>query len=385
MSSYETYNYNLAFRRREELARDRVRNTTKGFYDRYVEIYEQMVAQGFDKVIPNEINMLRRQLNEVRDLLIANPFEARNISLDIGSTIHSLRSLGRTAIREYEMKHQLQQEQLKRERSVNKSQSLKDYYEMIDIIKDPIVRDFATDDLEKLKNQLLNSTGKTDAQMDEMRKQIKNQVQDIVERATQKADKWKQERMREQEQTAQEAVITSIEENLEKEQLTNKEQAAAILEEISSLRKSLMQGAIEQSTFKEKIVQINNQIEEETIEEDVRKEAVKAVMKSLKAQGFNVGAPQLITTGKGNVVKILAKKVSGKRAECIIDKTGKMSYKFDEYEGMTCLKDIEQFNVDLKEIYGIQLSDKRVLWENPIRISKDAKPIQGDNEMRGGR
>ena len=382
MSRYETYTYEIERRRREELARERVRNTTKGFYDRYVETYEQMVKQGFNKVIPNEMNMLKRQLNEVRDLLISNPFEARDISRDIGSTIHGLGNLGRSAIREYEMKQQLLQEQLRKERTDNKLQSMKCYYEIIDIIKDPIVRDFASGELEKLKNQLLNSRGRTNDQMNELRVQLQNQVEEIVRRATQKADKWKQERMCEQEQVAQEAVVTSIEESLEKEQLTNKEQAALILEEISSLRKSLMQGAIEQGAFKEKIVQISNQIEEETIEEDVRKEAVKAVMKSLKAQGFNVGTPQLITTGKGNVVKILAKKVSGKRAECIIDKSGKMSYKFDEYEGMTCLKDIEQFNIDLREIYGIQLSDKRVLWENPIRISKDTKPIQGENDMR---
>lgn len=32
--------------------------------------------------------------------------------------------------------------------------------------------------------------------------------------------------------------------------------------------------------------------------------------------------------------------------------------KFDNYEGMTCLKDIEKFNVDLEQIYSVKLSDE---------------------------
>jgi len=44
---------------------------------------------------------------------------------------------------------------------------------------------------------------------------------------------------------------------------------------------------------------------------------------------------------------------------------GKMEYKFDNYEGMTCLKDIERFNVDLEKIYSIKLSNERIKWQNP--------------------
>ena len=42
---------------------------------------------------------------------------------------------------------------------------------------------------------------------------------------------------------------------------------------------------------------------------------------------------------------------------------------------MTCLKDIEKFNVDLKNIYSVKLSDERVIWTNPDEIGKDADKL----------
>ena len=63
---------------------------------------------------------------------------------------------------------------------------------------------------------------------------------------------------------------------------------------------------------------------------------------------------------------------SGKRAVCNLTNKGKIIYKFDNYEGMTCLKDIQKFNVDLENIYSVKLSNERVLWSNPDEIGKDA-------------
>lgn len=48
---------------------------------------------------------------------------------------------------------------------------------------------------------------------------------------------------------------------------------------------------------------------------------------------------------------------------------------------MTCLKDIEKFNVDLEQVYSVKLSDERVLWQNPDRLSMDATSLP-NNEGR---
>ena len=96
-----------------------------------------------------------------------------------------------------------------------------------------------------------------------------------------------------------------------------------------------------------------------------------------------VSAPTVIKNDSGSFVCITAKKPSGKRAECQIDLKGKIRYKFDKYEGMTCLKDIERFNIDLDKIYSVKLSDERVLWSNPDRLSKDADQMPtGSTERR---
>ena len=78
----------------------------------------------------------------------------------------------------------------------------------------------------------------------------------------------------------------------------------------------------------------------------------------------------------------MIQKPSGKRVICKIDLHGKLMYQFDQYEGSTCLKDIERFNVDLQQIYSIRLSDERVLWQNPDRLDMDA--TQTSNPNSGG-
>ena len=55
-----------------------------------------------------------------------------------------------------------------------------------------------------------------------------------------------------------------------------------------------------------------------------------------------------------------------------------MIYKFDHYEGMQCKDDIDKVLPLLRDIYGVDLSEERVLWQNPERISKSAKPLEDD-------
>lgn len=78
-------------------------------------------------------------------------------------------------------------------------------------------------------------------------------------------------------------------------------------------------------------------------------------------------------------VRIVARRPSGKQAICEIGSDGLIRYRFDKYEAMTCLKDIERFNVDLESIYSLSLSDERVLWSNPDRLTKDANRADNDN------
>ena len=52
-------------------------------------------------------------------------------------------------------------------------------------------------------------------------------------------------------------------------------------------------------------------------------------------------------------------------------------YKFDRYQGSACKKDIATVLPRLQSVYGIQLSNDRVLWENPDDMDADARPQPG--------
>ena len=121
-----------------------------------------------------------------------------------------------------------------------------------------------------------------------------------------------------------------------------------------------------------KITVLETEVDDTLISEETRRETVKVIIKQLRTQEFTVEKPQVVQTDGKNYVKIVAKQPSGKRAICNIDLHGKIAYKFDNYEGMTCLKDIEKFNVDLQQVYSVKLSDERVLWSNPDKLDRDA-------------
>lgn len=165
------------------------------------------------------------------------------------------------------------------------------------------------------------------------------------------------------------------------ERIENKEKTQEFLERISELKAGIETGLIDVEKAEKQVIELENEVDETLISEETRRETVTAIVKQLQKQEFTVEKPQLIKTDGKNYVKIVAKRPSGKRAVCNVDLRGKIAYKFDNYEGMTCLKDIEKFNVDLEQVYSVKLSDERVLWQNPDRLSMDATSLP-NNEGR---
>lgn len=117
------------------------------------------------------------------------------------------------------------------------------------------------------------------------------------------------------------------------------------------------------------INEITSKTNEAIVDEQVRKETLKVIIKSIKARGFIVDTKNnLKIDKKNNVVKLVALKASGQKAEFEIQLNGKFMYHFDKYEGQACKKDIEPFLEDLKNIYDIDIKHEEVIWENPDKI-----------------
>ena len=95
-------------------------------------------------------------------------------------------------------------------------------------------------------------------------------------------------------------------------------------------------------------------------------------MKSITAKDFIVDKSNIRHIKEGDVdqVKIIAKKPAGQTAEFLIDLNGKFVYHFQGYEGKACEKDIAPMERDLEEIYGIKLTERKTLWENPDKLQQ---------------
>jgi hypothetical protein len=107
---------------------------------------------------------------------------------------------------------------------------------------------------------------------------------------------------------------------------------------------------------------------------------VIAVYESLMQAGFAVDPPYLEQEG-GSVV-VSARKPSGGQAQFRIGVEGDLVYKFDHYEGAACQTDLQHVLPMLQDIYGISLSSERVLWDNPDRLSRDARPLDDKEAQR---
>lgn len=149
--------------------------------------------------------------------------------------------------------------------------------------------------------------------------------------------------------------------------LLGKKVKEVITETKEQLSKSGIETNIIDNTMK--INEVTSIANDAIIDEQIRKETLKIIIKSIKSRGFIVDTKNnLKIDKKKNIVKLVAMKVSGQKAEFEIQLNGKFMYHFDNYEGQACKKDIEPFIEDLKNIYDIDIKHEEVIWENPDKI-----------------
>ena len=369
--SYE-YSYALEAARRQAIYNARVSATTEKFLNQYLEQYNRMNSKGYTAYIPSEMNRLKSDLNHIRDLLVTNPTEARNLSFEVGSYIRSMSSLANVAIEQFDRSERIRFQKIQEEREEYKSELMQLYFQLIKDISNPIVVNYSISELQQLRKEIESGKIKN-------KDSIKEKVSNIKKIAESKAEEWKNKTIIANKKNDIEIKLTEAEARLKDEKIENQEKTTEFIEKIKSLRANISNKNIDLSDVEKQITQIETEVDDTLITEEVRRETVKAIIKQLKGQEFRVERPKIVQIDGKNYVKIVAQRPSGKRAICNVDLHGKIAYKFDNYEGMTCLKDIEKFNVDLEQIYSVKLSDERILWSNPDKLSMDAESIPKNN------
>lgn len=372
-SSYE-YSYALEATRRRQIYLNRIATTTEQFYRRYDQQYIDMKNRGLAAYIPTEMSRLESDLARIRSLLISDPEEARDVSYEVGAYIRSMSSLAYGAREQFERAERMRVETLRVEKEHQQNELMREYFEILQTITNPIVVNFSILEMQQIRNDI--ASGKITNSSE-----LRRRSSAVISEAEKKGVEWKEGAVKKNRQKDADQAISEAEERLKTERIENQEKTQEFLDRISKLRAGIEAGTIDADTVEKQVVELKNEVDETLISEETRRETVTAIVKQLQKQEFTVEKPQLIQTDGKNYVKIVAKQPSGKRAVCNVDLRGKIAYKFDNYEGMTCLKDIEKFNVDLEQIYSVKLSDERVLWQNPDRLSMDATSLP-NNEGR---
>lgn len=365
MSREYRVNYELERKRKAELEKKKAAELAEKLYGRYQSQLEAMVRKGYEAYIPDEIGRLSSDLDSVRTMLTADrAIEARNLTRHIGAYIGSIDVIANAAIARYERTERMRSEQ-ERVRKMRRGSSLMDvYYELVGAIDDPVVINLALPDLERIQHEIEGGMASEAS--------IRQSIASVILKAEADSEQFK----REEEERRRKACLSSQLEDaaalIEEKRFESKETTEGFADRIATLKRMLATGDIQDGSLGEEIGQLGQQIEDAVIEEEVRREAVKAIYQQLRSQEFTVEAPRRFVTEGSDYVRIVARRPSGRRVVCEVDSHGALKYRFDKYEGMTCLKDIEKFNVDLERVYSLKLSDERVLWSNPDRLAKDA-------------
>lgn len=385
MSESTEFRFELARAHRRELYLARIRANTQRYYDRYRAFYDDMVRNGYDQYLPQEFSRVREDLEKIKGDLETDTEAARDISMHLGAYITQLPALAREAKREFEARERQRRRELEEQRKRARSELEVFLHQQLTSFDDPVVRDFAYDQLRALQEEYADRNVSLD-NLDAEKKALRQRLGVIRAEAESKASAWKQQKRRQTQAESQRTALEICRENIAQDKSENPKAIQELLDRIAATQHKLTEGpALEQEELQQQLLTAVNTADEAVVDERCRKETVKAIIGSLRKAGFVVDSPRRHKDGDSDEVVVMARKPVGNQAEVRVTIDGGFLYRFDKYKGMSCKKDIDKFLPMVKEIYGIKLSDRRILWQNPDRLSSSVQPLEYDQrEQKNG-
>ncbi len=379
MSRADEYRYQIQRQRKQELDRQRVRETTRPFLERYRSVLNDVASQGLDNVIPAEFHELSAELRRMDALLESDPFAARDMSRSLGARIHGLPRFAREphrfrqeaelataeAFRKAQQAEGERQLQLRAELEATWREGLSGW-------STPVALNAAFTELQQLRERLLGNAANNMTSA-----QISTTLREVRQRYEADAEHQLQELKNRVQREAVADVLTLQREQLEQEANKDGGERAAKLRE--ALAHAIGLAPAQQAEALNQLVQ---EQDEAAVDESQRREVVRAVYYSLQQAGFVVDMPEHLVSEKGDQVLIRARRPAGAQADFRVNLSGHLSYEFHQYKGKTCEKDVVPVMATLQDAYGISLSDKRVIWVNPDDQDQDARPYPDATQER---
>ena len=379
MSRADEYRYQIQRERKQEIVRQRVRETTRPFLDRYRSVLNDVISQGLDDVIPAEFRDLSSDLQRMEALLESDPFAARDMSRTLGARIHGLPRFAREQRRSRQEAELAAAEAFRKAQQAEVERRLQLRAELeaawrqgLSGWSTPVALNAAFAELQQLRGQLLGNTANNMTSA-----QITATLCEVRQRYEGDAERQLQEMKNRVQRDAVTEVLTLQREQLEQE--ANKEGG----ERAAKLRKALAHAiGLAPTKQAEALSQLVQEQDESAVDESQRREVVRAVYQSLQQAGFVVDRPEHLVSEGEDLVLIRARRPAGAQADFRVNLSGHLSYKFHQYKGKTCEKDVTPVMAKLQDAYGISLSDKRVIWVNPDDQDQDARPYPDATQER---
>ena len=121
----------------------------------------------------------------------------------------------------------------------------------------------------------------------------------------------------------------------------------------------------------EEVIQKKNQeLHDNAVDSAVRDRVLTSIIKIIKKQGFIVKKENVEELGDHAKISVI--KPNGEQANFDVYMDGRFIYKFHEYEGLSCEKDIDNFKEKFESIYGVKLEKEEIIWSNPDKLIKMA-------------
>jgi hypothetical protein len=359
MSNEVEMRYQIEKQRRQALFDARVRETTSGFVARYRQILEDVSNNGLIEYVSREFSSLSATVDEIEHYLDSNPAMARELSQQVSDRVFSLPRVARAAYHAAEQARREAERQRIAEEKKLRQELEKVWQTNLLSWTDPLARQLVFPELTTLRNQLFNEGTNVTQDI------VTNELQKVRSLAEQKSHSFKAEQERLAIDKVQQEKLQEL-----KEQIAITDADPERLEQLSAALENL--NSLDSESIRQQTNNISKALDDAVVDESCRKEVVKAIYQSLQKSGFTVDKPR--RDKETDEVIIKAARPAGAQARFKVKLNGSMEYKFHRYKGSTCKEDINKVLPSLQEIYGIQLSDERVIWQNPDDQDRDAIP-----------
>ena len=372
MSARHEYQYRLREQeRRQEMHRARIRETTQQYVERYRRVLEDVRDQGVAEYVRAEYLELSAQLNRIEANLAGDPGAARDLSLAIGRRVHALPAVARGA-RQQAGREELVKARQAVEAAVRAREDLEQTWQrFLQSWDDALARDLSFEALAAIRATLMGPASQTTTT------QLLEALQAAKQGGEQRATAVRQAQAEAADAQAVQSVLEDSRAHLEEVRAIAPQAAADLQARLDGAQ--LLSPDAQIACLNE----VSQALDEAVVDETVRREVVRAVYESLQNAGFVTEAPVRVCVDGEDEVIIRSSRPAGATAEFRIELSGGFHYEFDRYQGAACRKDIDTVLPRLEQIYGIELSNKRVHWENPDDQDQTAIPRSSLNREAG--